>query len=145
MAVWTNFAALVASLASGKAFTDEKAQALAENVKAAFEGDVTAVADGVTLLDAALNTGAATAAGVTWVGLRTAGLAVGSVGSYALLRISPPTTAAAGSTHAGSALNYASAAGQTGGTPSGTWRLMGITENGGGATAANTSLFLRIS
>jgi len=49
MAVWTNFAALVASLASGKAFTDEKAQALAENVKAAFEGDATAVADGVTL------------------------------------------------------------------------------------------------
>lgn len=42
MAVWTDFATLVASLASGKAFTDEKAQALAENVVALQEGDPSA-------------------------------------------------------------------------------------------------------
>lgn len=37
MADWTDYAALVASLAAGKAFTDEKAQALAENPVAILE------------------------------------------------------------------------------------------------------------
>jgi hypothetical protein len=42
MATWTDYAALIASLASGKAFTDEKAQALAENLQAYLETDATA-------------------------------------------------------------------------------------------------------
>jgi hypothetical protein len=135
MAVWTNFAALVASLASGKAFTDEKAQALAENVKAAFEGDATAVADGVTLRDAALDTGAATAAGTTWVALRNAGVSAGAVGSYAFLfHNTVNTTLSLGSTYAGSALVYGGVTTDpdvkiTASSPSGTWRAMGIAPN----------------
>lgn len=38
MAAWTDYATLIASLAAGKAFTDEKAQALAENPVAIAEG-----------------------------------------------------------------------------------------------------------
>lgn len=38
MASWTDDATLIAALAAGKAFTDEKAQALAENPVALFEG-----------------------------------------------------------------------------------------------------------
>jgi hypothetical protein len=130
MAVWTNFAALVASLASGKAFTDEKAQALAENVKAAFEGDATAVADGITLQYAALG---------AWYST------VGAVGTYAILGFASVTTASPGSTHAGSGLRYRDVGNATNnGTPSGTWRLMGATV-GGGIAPDSTSLFLRIS
>jgi len=120
-------------------------KALDANLTAAFEGDSTAVSAGVTLLDAALDTGAATAAGTTWVGLRTAGLSVGSVGSYAFLRFNTLTTANPGTTHAGSGLRYASASGVNygGGAPSGTWRLMGQTSNAAGLDS--TSLFLRVS
>ena len=60
-------------------------KALQLNFIAAMEGDATAVAAGVTLKDAALDTGAATAEGTTWVALRTAGIAAGAVGSYAML------------------------------------------------------------
>lgn len=42
MADWTDTATLIASLAAGKAFTDEKAQALAENVDAVSEGALNA-------------------------------------------------------------------------------------------------------
>lgn len=97
-----------------------------------------------TVTDADLDTGAATAAGITWVGLRTAGLAVGAVGSYAMLTFNANTTASAGSTHAGSGLSYSNASATTpAGTPSGTWRLMGRTVNT--LSTASTSLFLRIS
>jgi hypothetical protein len=77
------------------------------------------------------------------VATQTAALATGAVGTYALLRFQPITTAAAGSTHAGSGLRYASANGDISGTPSGTWRLMGNTLNG--SVTESTSLFLRIS
>jgi hypothetical protein len=74
----------------------------------------------------------------------TAGLGTGEVGTYAFLAFSTPTTAAAGSTHAGSGLRYSRATGTaSGGTPSGTWRLMGDTSNG--SQEASASLFLRIS
>lgn len=43
MAAWTDFATLFASLAAGKAVTDEKLQALAENVVALAEGAPDAV------------------------------------------------------------------------------------------------------
>lgn len=115
-----------------------------DNFLAALEGDPSAVTAGVTVKDASLDAGAATAAGIAWVGLRTAGLATGAVGSYALLSFNALTAASAGSTHAGSALRYSHTAGVTsGGAPSGTWRLMGFTQIG--SQANSTSLFLRIS
>lgn len=144
MAVWTDFASLIASLASGKAFTDEKAQALAENIIAAFEGSAGSVADGAILADSALSTAAATAAGTAWVGLRTAGLAAGAVGSYALCYLNVNLIASPGSTHAGSGMRYTNAAGSNPqGTPAGTWRLMGGTASTDNHTS--TSLFLRIA
>jgi hypothetical protein len=74
----------------------------------------------------------------------TAAASVGDVGTYAFLRIVTLTNASAGTTHAGSGLRYSSASGNsTGGTPSGTWRLMGDT--GTGSISASTSLFLRIA
>lgn len=77
------------------------------------------------------------------VGTATAGLATGAVGTYAFLRFASATTASSGSTHAGSVLRYSSAAAFTGGTPGGTWRLMGQTSDS--STTASTSVFLRIS
>lgn len=146
MPAWTTISnALVAVGAKPFATT---IQALRDNVLAAMEGDATATAAGVTLKDPALDTGAATAAGIAWVGLRTAGLATGAVGSYALLRFLNETLAgsaqAPGATVAGSNLLYSPGNGGSAATaPSGTWRLMGRTINttGGGAV----SLFLRIS
>jgi hypothetical protein len=118
-------------------------QALRDNPLAIAEGDPVAVGLGITIKDAALDTGAATTAGTTWVGLRTAGLGAGDVGSYALLRHGTPVLATAGSTFAGATLAYASANGGISGSPAGTWRLMGRTE--AGSNAGGTSLFLRIS
>lgn len=129
-------------------------KALDANVTAAFEGDATAVAAGVTLKDPALDTGAATAAGIAWVGLRTAGLAVGAVGSYALL--SDQTTTGVqqdrtpGSTLAGSSLNYAAASGLNLTALSGTWRCMGRSQYGPtgavpAASSARVTVWLRIS
>lgn len=141
MTAWTTISnALVAVGAKPFATT---IQALRDNVVSAFEGDATAVAAGVTLKDPALDTGAATAAGITWTGLRTAGLAAGAVGSYAFLTFNTLTTAAAGTTHAGSGLRYSNAAALIGVTPAGTWRLMGQSLNS--SQAHSTSLFLRIS
>ena len=78
------------------------------------------------------------------VGSATAGLAAGDVGSYAILKFVPNTTAVEGTTHAGSSLRFTSGNGSTtGGTPSGTWRIMGRTQD---STSGNsTTLFLRVS
>jgi hypothetical protein len=89
------------------------------------------------------------------VGTATAGLAAGSVGSYALLNSLSVATRNSGATVAGSNLRFANtyAEGSTVGystqTPSGTWRLMGNTGNYN-ATLTSTSnvqasLWLRIS
>lgn len=105
--------------------------------------DSVGLADGA-VTDAKLNTGAATAAGTTWVGLRTAELAVGAVGSYALLRYNTLTAASPGATVAGSSLRYTEASGSvTSNAPLGTWRLMGQTLVTSGASS--TSVWLRIS
>jgi len=127
--------------------TSELAKKWRDNFIAAFEGDPAAVAAGITLRDAALNTGAATAQGTAWVGLRTAGLAVGAVGSYALCR-GPNTSLVPGTTRPGSDLEYANADGGslTSPTVPGTWRLMGRTTGGAGVTdVQRTSLWLRIA
>jgi hypothetical protein len=89
------------------------------------------------------------------VGTATAGLAAGSVGSYALLNSLSVATRSSGAAVAGSNLRFANtyAEGATVGysteTPSGTWRLMGNTGNYD-ATFTSTfnvqaSLWLRIS
>lgn len=76
----------------------------------------------------------------------TAAGTAGAVGTYALLRFITSTDAAAGTTHAGSALYYANAnggPGASGGSPAGTWRLMGATSSAG--QTQSTSVWLRIS
>lgn len=73
----------------------------------------------------------------------TSGASVGAVGTYAMLRHVTPTTSLPGATVAGSNLSFASAAGDTGGSSSGTWRLMGATTNAGNENS--TSVWLRIS
>lgn len=76
----------------------------------------------------------------------TAAGTAGAVGTYALLRFITFTDAAAGTTHNGSALYYANAnggPGAGGGSPAGTWRLMGATRNAG--STESTSVWLRIS
>jgi len=126
--------------------TDPQAPGVSALFKALADNP-TAIAEGASgaprIQDAALDTGAATAAGATWVGLRIVGLAVGVVGSHAFLAFSALTTAAAGSTHAASGLRYSNAAGGAGVTPSGTWRLMGQTTSA--SVASSTSLFVRVS
>ena len=77
-------------------------------------------------------------------GAGNAALAVGDVGTWALLRTEPLAAVTEGSTKAGSALRYTSASGiETGAAPSGTWRCMGRTGTGG--SAAGSSAWLRIS
>jgi len=81
---------------------------------------------------------------------------LGAVGTYALLaRPTNGSTISEGTTYAGSGLRYtgfrianggfaeAYSAGATGGTPSGTWRAMGTSNNNSSIWAAN--IFLRIS
>lgn len=93
----------------------------------------------------------------TKVGLATAGLAYGAVGTYAYLNRNSTSSLTAGTTYAGSGLSPAggytssplvAGVGQTSGavrgasTLSGTWRLMGSNEN---ASDAKQNVFLRIS
>lgn len=92
------------------------------------------------------------------VGTATAGLAVGDVGSYALLWHNTTAAETPGTTAAGSTLRYANTTtdatnplvgyGPT--APAGTWMIMGHTAVQGGGTAyafslANVSVWLRIS
>ena len=122
------------------------------NFLAALEGDPTAVAAGVTLKDAALDAGAATAAGTTWVALRMAAIAAGAVGSYVIASELDTTTTgtfnrALGATLAGSGLASSNVNGTSiGGSLSGTWRLMGRSQYGSTSSASSRiSLWLRIS
>lgn len=75
----------------------------------------------------------------------TAGASAGAVGTYAFLKFITLTNANPGDTYNGSVLYYANANGTTPGniSPAGSWRLMGNTNNVGGAQS--TSLWLRIS
>jgi hypothetical protein len=89
------------------------------------------------------------------VGTATAGLAAGSVGSYALLNSLSVATRNSGATVAGSNLRFANtyASGPNVGysteTPSGTWQLMGNTGNYDGTLTSTfnvqASVWLRIS
>jgi hypothetical protein len=79
------------------------------------------------------------------VGAATAKVAVGDVGTYALLRRANGSGAlAAGALVAGSDLVYSAASSASSGVPTGTWMQMGYTSATGGTTNAVT-LFLRVS
>ena len=79
-----------------------------------------------------------------WVNGRTAASSVGAVGTYAMLVLVSGSIRNPGQTVSGSSLRYSNANGQTGSTPSGTWRCMGLT-TAVGTTATATTLWLRIS
>ena len=72
----------------------------------------------------------------------TAGLSVGAVGTYAMLRNFTGGNVGTGSTAAGSSLKYAAANSQEGSAASGTWRCMGITTGQG---EDGTTVWLRTS
>ena len=119
--------------------TSELMTALRDNPIAIAQG-----ASGATrITDAALDTGAATTAGTTWVAVRNVAAGLGGIGSYAFLRHGS-TGYTAGSTVAGSSLSYTNAGGSAnGGIPSGTWRLMGYTL--GDSSSTLSSVWQRIS
>jgi hypothetical protein len=75
-----------------------------------------------------------------WVLARTAGAALGAVGTYAFCRGQGLGPITAGATAAGSLLRYSSSGAAAGATPVGTWRAMGTT-----AVDAEATLYLRIS
>jgi len=129
------------TLLPGEPLTSAKALAFFENPVAIAEG----AADAPRIEDAALDTGAATSAGVTWWGLRSAGAAAGSVGTYAFLAPSVTNQEFTfGATSAGSGLRATNASGsQLSGALSGTWRCMGRTSRLSAAERA--TVFLRIS
>lgn len=127
-------------------------QALRDNILAIQEGDATAP----KIQDAALDTGAATAAGIAWVGLRMAAAPAGGVGTYAFLGKSGGTSQPASAfdaTEAGSGLTpigFSQGGGTTnfavgGGARSGTWRCMGNVPAASGTSSINGSLWLRIA
>lgn len=105
------------------------------------------------IVDAALDTGAATSAGTAWVNLRIAGGAAGAVGTYAFLMRTTATISSPGDTVAGSSLDYCgvyeflsstesdSVLNDVSTSPSGTWRCMGTT----GFLERTATLWLRIS
>ncbi len=75
-----------------------------------------------------------------------AGLALGAIGTYALLGVNPAVNLGEGAVVAGSGLRYTHGGGFVGaGTvaPPGTWKSMGPTSNGGGSSGA--TVFLRVS
>lgn len=103
------------------------------------------------IVDAALDTGAATSAGTTWVNLRIAGGTAGGVGTYVFAEDATTTTRALGSTLAGSSLTPAgvysddqpvdvNVINNSFAPLSGTWQCMGYKSVGSAAT-----LWMRIA
>ena len=88
-----------------------------------------------------------------WVLARTAGAAVGAVGTYAFLtrpnETGPNAGVGPGGTLAGSSLRYSSDGSTQNGTPAGTWRCMGnmqaFFDGELFVTAFRATLWLRIS
>lgn len=96
---------------------------------AAVKAYVDSLAGG-TVIDSQLDTGAATAAGATWVGLRMAGLGANVVGTIALMwdQTTSPATRNPNDQLAGSSLRYGSISASTALTGLGTWRCMGFAQ-----------------
>lgn len=134
MATWRTIAATETDPEAP--ITSALMKALADNPRAIAEG-----ASGADkILDAALST-SVTTAGIDWVRNRTAGVSVGTVGTYAfLLDAATAGPVTAGTTRPGANLRYSGTANNLGGTPSGTWLAMGTINAVNQAT-----LFLRIS
>lgn len=141
MADWTN--PPYAQLVAGKPWTDEKAAAAYENTVALAEG----ASGAPRIVDGALDT-TATTAGLTWVRNRYALTSGGAKGTPAFLRTTVAGSYTIGDTLPGSSLAYTSAAGGTGGPPSGIWMCLGAAFGGetspSGQPTAATS-WLRIS
>lgn len=80
------------------------------------------------------------------VGSATAGVSVGSVGSYSLMNQISGAYIGAGNTTAGSNLRYTNAgASSPGAAPAGTWRVMGATQSTDYNNTLAVSVFLRIA
>jgi hypothetical protein len=103
-------------------------------------------ASGTWDINVAGNAATVTTLTPTQVTAATARVTVGDVGTYAMLRrVSGSGTLNPGDTAPGSDLVYASTGtSSNGGTPSGTWMIMGTSSNTGASTNA-ISLFLRIA
>ena len=82
------------------------------------------------------------ASATTWVGARTSSLAVGGIGTYAMLRYGGVNNP--GDTRPGSSLTYSNSNGNSSGAnPAGTWMCMGLTTNAN--DPERTTLWLRVS
>jgi hypothetical protein len=118
--------------------------AIVKNFNALAAGD----AGAPRVTDAALST-TVTSAGADWVAARTAILAVGAVGSYAMMFLNDSFAGQQnpGDTLAGSSLRFSDAAGLNRSTtvPSGTWRCMGSCLSSSDTAAERVTLWLRIS
>lgn len=149
MATWTNISDTF--LEPGKPVRSVDGLALRDNPIAITEG----AAGAPRIVNAAVTNGTLGAekfqtgtAERDWVLARCAAASVGSVGTYALLKAEGISSLAPGDTAAGSALDYASAAGTTEVSPTsppGTWRAMGFTEGSAEPVTNRTTVFLRIS
>lgn len=119
--------------------------ALANNPEGIAEG----VGGAPRIKDAALDTGAATAAGTAWVTKRMAGLTAGDVGTMAMAVYTSSGTIQFGSTVDGSVLTPSGAGGNTGTTadlgPGTTWQCLGVATVGGASDPNSVTLWLRVS
>lgn len=119
--------------------------ALANNPEGIAEG----VGGAPRIKDAALDAGAATAAGTTWVEKRMAGITAGNVGTMAMAVYTSSGTIQFGSTVDGAVLTPSGAGGNTGTTAnlgSGTtWRCLGVAAVGGSGDPHSATLWVRVS
>lgn len=81
----------------------------------------------------------------TVMALLVNGSTLGAVGTYALLYKTTTGAVSPGSSVSGSALRYSNADEENSGTPSGTWRAMGYTQNGGLTDGNSVTLYFRIA
>jgi hypothetical protein len=128
---WTNISNALVSVGALPFATT--IQALRDNPIAIANGDAGAPRIQAAALDTTNNER-------DWVLARTAGAAVGVVGSYAMCRGQGLGAITAGTAAPGGNLRYSGTDTVAGATPAGTWRAMGTT----GADAEAT-LYLRIA
>ncbi|MCH4554860.1 hypothetical protein [Mesorhizobium jarvisii] len=149
-----------AFISSSNAFGTSSAGTLALRPNGVFSttGQMTVASTGAVTTNGAITVnGAATVSGTLTVGGVTvqtdtgaanAALALGAIGTYALLGANPGADITPGQVVAGSGLRYTHAGGFVGaGTiaPSGNWKCMGVTNVSGFGSSGGTSLFLRVS
>lgn len=149
MATWTDI--LTASLEPGAPARSADAIAMRDNIiyvrdDALSLHSALAGSTAEKVVDAALST-SATATGASWIGAREALLGVGAVGSHAFLVGAAGADFTAGSTYAGSGLQYSgvvTAGGiARGAVTSGTWLALGTVV--AGASEDGVTLFKRVA